>query len=154
MKEKYLSVFIPVFNEEDNIRKLYSELNPVLKDLAVEYEIIFIDDNSCDVSYKIMKEIAGDDKNVKALHFKRNYGQTAAMQAGFEYIKQWFRETKGQDFSISPDLPEEVKTAVEATLLSTQDSWWRFPSREETYAHLLSILSQSTPSTSNFVFPR
>src|SRR3989338_2162859 len=53
------------------------------------------------------------------------------MQAGFEYIKQWFRETKEQDFELSPDLPEEVKTAVEATLLSAQDSWLRYPSRQE-----------------------
>jgi len=53
------------------------------------------------------------------------------MQAGFEYIKQWFRETKGQDFEISPDLPEEVKVVVEATLQSAQDSWLRYPSRQE-----------------------
>lgn len=53
------------------------------------------------------------------------------MQAGFEYIKQWFRETKGQDFEISADLSEEVKAVVESTLLAAQDSWWRYPSREE-----------------------
>jgi len=53
------------------------------------------------------------------------------MQAGFEYIKQWFRETKGQEFELSADLPEEVKTTVEATLLSAQDSWLRYPSRQE-----------------------
>ena len=53
------------------------------------------------------------------------------MQAGFEYIKQWFRETKGQDFEISPDLPEEVRVVVEATLESAQDSWLRYPSRQE-----------------------
>ena len=53
------------------------------------------------------------------------------MQAGFEYIKQWFRESKGQDFKISSDLPEEVKYVVEATLSSAQDSWLRYPSRQE-----------------------
>lgn len=53
------------------------------------------------------------------------------MQAGFEYIKQWFRETKGEDFELTPDLPEEVKMAVENTLLAAQDSWWRYPSKEE-----------------------
>ena len=53
------------------------------------------------------------------------------MQAGFEYIKQWFRETKGQDFELTSDLSEEVKVAVEATLMSAQDSWLRYPSREE-----------------------
>jgi hypothetical protein len=53
------------------------------------------------------------------------------MQAGFEYIKQWFRETQGQEMEISADLPEEVKAAVLTTLESARDSWWRYPSREE-----------------------
>lgn len=53
------------------------------------------------------------------------------MQAGFEYIKQWFRETRGQEFEISDDLPEDVKTAVQATLESARDSWLRYPSRKE-----------------------
>lgn len=53
------------------------------------------------------------------------------MQAGFEYIKQWFRETQGKDFELTADLPEEVKMVVENTLLAAQDSWWRYPSKEE-----------------------
>lgn len=53
------------------------------------------------------------------------------MQAGFEYIKQWFRERQGQDFQISEDLPDEAKTVVRNTLASAQDSWWRYPSRDE-----------------------
>lgn len=52
--------------------------------------------------------------------------------AGFEYIKQWFNETQGQDFELSVDLPDDVKTVVEKTLKSAQDSWWRYPSRQET----------------------
>ena len=85
MEEKYLSVFIPIFNEEDNISRLYSELKLVLKDAGFSYEIIFIDDSSVDSGYEIIKDIAKSDSNVKVIHFKRNYGQTAAMQAGFEY---------------------------------------------------------------------
>ena len=53
------------------------------------------------------------------------------MQAGYEYIRQWFREIHGEKFDISKDLPEEVKAVVLATLESAQDSWWRYPSREE-----------------------
>jgi len=53
------------------------------------------------------------------------------MQAGFEYIKQWFRERQNQEFQVSENLPEEVKEVVKSTLSSAQDSWWRYPSRAE-----------------------
>lgn len=57
--------------------------------------------------------------------------QPRFMQAGFEYIKQWFRELKGQPFEIDTELPPEVQTVVEETLAAAQESWWRYPSREE-----------------------
>ena len=53
------------------------------------------------------------------------------VQAGFELIKQWHKESQGQPFDISTDLPEDVRNVVEKTLKSAQDSWWRYPSREE-----------------------
>jgi len=53
------------------------------------------------------------------------------VQAGFELIKQWYRESQGKPFEISADLPEDVREVVEKTLKSAQDSWWRYPSREE-----------------------
>ena len=53
------------------------------------------------------------------------------MQAGFEYIKQWYRETQGQEFELSEDLPDDVKKVVQATFESARDSWWRYPSRQE-----------------------
>lgn len=57
--------------------------------------------------------------------------QPRFMQAGLEYIKQWFRETQGQEFEISADLPEEVKAVIQKTLESAQDSWWRYPTKKE-----------------------
>lgn len=57
--------------------------------------------------------------------------QPRFMQAGFEYIRQWFLETKGEQEKVSEDLPKEVQEAVEKTLDSAKDSWWRYPSRQE-----------------------
>ncbi|MBI4158515.1 MAG: hypothetical protein HY505_02775 [Candidatus Yanofskybacteria bacterium] len=57
--------------------------------------------------------------------------QPRFMQAGFEYIKQWFKEAEGKEFQLSEDLPEDVRTAVAATLESARDSWLRYPSRVE-----------------------
>lgn len=57
--------------------------------------------------------------------------QPRFMQAGFEYIKQWFREAQGQEMEMSADLPEEVKAVVQATIEQARDSWLRYPSREE-----------------------
>src|SRR3989344_5362854 len=57
--------------------------------------------------------------------------QPRFMQAGFEYIKQWFRESQGQEIAVPDDLPSEVKEAVEKTIKAAQESWWRYPSRQE-----------------------
>jgi len=57
--------------------------------------------------------------------------QPRFMRAGFEYIKQWFREVKGEKVEIPTDLPEDVKVVVEKTIESARDSWWRYPSRQE-----------------------
>ncbi len=57
--------------------------------------------------------------------------QPKFMQAGFEYIKLWFREQKGEQREISQDLPKEVREVVEKTIDSAKDSWWRYPSRKE-----------------------
>lgn len=57
--------------------------------------------------------------------------QPKFMQAGFEYIKQWYKEAQGKENIISADLPEDVRKTVERTLESAKDSWWRYPSKQE-----------------------
>ncbi|MCX6808604.1 MAG: glycosyltransferase family 2 protein [Candidatus Berkelbacteria bacterium] len=84
MKEKniYISVVIPVFNEEENVKNLYDEITLVLKKVGKPYEIIFINDGSKDKTHSILEKIAKLDLSVKVLDFLRNFGQTAALSAG------------------------------------------------------------------------
>ena len=84
MRQK-ISVTIPVFNEENNLLPLYQRLIKVLIQIDCDFEIIFINDGSSDKSRDILDQIAGKDTRVKVIHFTRNFGQTAAMMAGFDY---------------------------------------------------------------------
>ncbi|MEE4164579.1 MAG: glycosyltransferase family 2 protein [Desulfocapsaceae bacterium] len=80
-----LSIVIPIFNEEENLPLIYEELKAVLDGMKVDYEILFIDDGSTDTSLDILKDIRRRDDRVTAISFRRNFGQTAAMSAGFDY---------------------------------------------------------------------
>ncbi|HOJ49839.1 MAG TPA: glycosyltransferase family 2 protein [Spirochaetota bacterium] len=80
-----LSIVLPVYNEEKNISLLYEKLDKVLKGLNKSYEIIFVNDGSKDNSYDELVKIAENDKNVKIINLRKNFGQTAAMAAGIDY---------------------------------------------------------------------
>jgi len=77
-----ISIVVPLLNEEDNIKELYEETTGVLKD-KYDYEIIFVDDGSTDKSFEILKNIHDADDKVRVIKFRKNFGQTAAMSAGF-----------------------------------------------------------------------
>ncbi|HIP98226.1 MAG TPA: glycosyltransferase [Aquifex aeolicus] len=115
MKEiKTVSVVIPVYNEEENIKPLYEELREVLKSLPYEYEIIFVDDGSTDRSYEILKQLALEDKKVKVIRFRKNYGQTAAMYAGFRYAQGDVIITMDGDLQNDPhDIPKLLEKIKE-----------------------------------------
>ncbi|GMU22220.1 MAG: dolichol-phosphate mannosyltransferase [Phycisphaerae bacterium] len=78
-----LSVIVPLMNEEDNVAPLYSELSEVLQKTGLDYEVIFIDDGSKDRTLERLKHVCQNDPRVTIVVFRRNFGQTAAMAAGF-----------------------------------------------------------------------
>ncbi len=80
-----LSIVIPVFNEEENLRPLYAEIAAALKDFA--YEVLFVDDGSTDNSFFVLTDIQKNTSNVRLIRFRRNFGQTAALSAGFKYAR-------------------------------------------------------------------
>ena len=79
-----ISVFLPVFNEEPNLRPLHVKLDQALKTLDRSAEIVYVDDGSTDGSLKILRELALQDPRVRVVALRRNYGQTAAMAAGID----------------------------------------------------------------------
>jgi glycosyltransferase involved in cell wall biosynthesis len=101
-----LSVVIPAYNEEENVPILYEKLKKVLDSLGQDYEIIFVDDGSTDGTYQRLKQLAEKDSRLKVIRFKRNYGQTAAMSAGFEHAKGDVIITLDADLQNDPeDIP-------------------------------------------------
>ncbi len=78
----YISVIVPIFDEKDNLSPLYEGISKALKPLNQPCEIIFINDGSSDGSAAILDGFAEKDETVKVIHFRRNYGQTAAIMAG------------------------------------------------------------------------
>lgn len=83
-KASYLSVVIPIYNEEVTIERLHERLSRVLEPLGKSYEVIYIDDGSTDGTQAILQRLHSKDPNVKVVVFNRNYGQHAAVVAGFE----------------------------------------------------------------------
>ena len=79
-----LSIIIPIFNEEDNIGQLHERILSVMGKNSCNFEIIFVNDGSVDSSRQKLDAISEQDRNVKIIHFKRNFGQTAAMMAGID----------------------------------------------------------------------
>jgi len=79
-----VSVFLPVYNEEPNLRPLHAKLDAALKSLGRSAEIVYVDDGSNDGSLNILREIAALDSRVRVVALRRNYGQTAAMAAGID----------------------------------------------------------------------
>ncbi|OGS20197.1 MAG: glycosyl transferase [Elusimicrobia bacterium RIFOXYA2_FULL_39_19] len=82
--EKTLSIIIPVYNEEENVKRLYLELKEVINKIDYKSEIVYVDDCSSDGTLEALKSIAQDDKKVKFIRFSKNYGQTAAISTGIK----------------------------------------------------------------------
>lgn len=79
-----LSIVIPLYNEEESVSRLYDRLTKTLSKLKTDYEIIIVDDGSTDKSFGILKKFHDRDSRLKVISFRRNFGQTAAMSAGFD----------------------------------------------------------------------
>src|SRR5688572_12315974 len=82
-----ISVFLPVFNEEENIEPLNEKLTRSLEQLGRSFEVIYVDDGSTDGGLTRLRHIAERDRRVRVIALRRNYGQTAAMSAGIDHAR-------------------------------------------------------------------
>ncbi len=106
MPPEKISVVIPVYNEEKSIPELYYELSSVLETLGKPYEIIFVDDGSTDNSFALMDDIHSRNKNIKIIRFRRNFGQSSAILAGFDHAEGDVIITMDADLQNDPtDIP-------------------------------------------------
>src|SRR5512136_2239108 len=78
-----LSIVIPIHNEEPAILRLYDRLTKVLEQVGQAYEIIFVDDASTDKSFDLLANLVETDGRLRVVRLRRNFGQTAALAAGF-----------------------------------------------------------------------
>lgn len=109
-----ISVVIPIMNERKNLPILYEKLVNVLGDLDQRYEIIFIDDGSRDGSTEYLRNLSLSETNVVLIQFRRNYGQTAALSAGFKYANGHIIVTMDGDLQNDPaDIPKLLEKMAE-----------------------------------------
>ncbi|MFW5487632.1 MAG: glycosyltransferase family 2 protein [Desulfovibrio sp.] len=102
-----LSLVIPVYDEEDNLRPLHSQITKSLASLDRDYEIILVDDGSRDNSLSVMHSLAESDSHVRVIVFERNCGQSAAFAAGFQAASHPIIVTMDADLQNDPaDIPK------------------------------------------------
>lgn len=97
-----LSVVVPVYNEEESLPELVREISSVLDPSGLSYEIVCIDDGSSDTSFEVLKGLSANHPQLVVGRFRRNFGQTAAIQAGFDVARGEYVATLDADLQNDP----------------------------------------------------
>ncbi|MCP2519748.1 glycosyltransferase family 2 protein [Candidatus Aminicenantes bacterium AC-708-M15] len=131
----YLSIIIPVYNERENLEQLYNEIIESLGNFEKKYEIVFVDDGSEDGSFSLLKKIHKRDPRVKIIRLRRNFGQTAALSAGFDFAKGKVIITMDGDLQNDPhDIPKLIEKLEEGYDIV---SGWRYKRRDNFFTRRL-----------------
>lgn len=104
------SVVVPLFNEQQNVMPLYTRLAAVFEGANAPIELIFVDDGSSDGTFELLEEISSIDHRVVVLRMRRNFGQTAALAAGFDYATGEYVIAMDGDLQ---DQPEDIPSLLE-----------------------------------------
>jgi len=132
------SIVVPFFNEQENVPPLYMKLTEVMDALGEPYELVFVDDGSRDNSFKVLSDIYEHDRRVNLVRLRRNFGQTAALKAGFDFARGDIIISMDGDLQHDPEeIPrflekiEEGYDLVSGWRNARRDHWLmrQFPSR-------------------------
>jgi glycosyltransferase involved in cell wall biosynthesis len=130
-----VSIVVPVYNEVESLPHLIEAISSSLKDSKLPYEIICVDDGSSDGSQDLLKQLATNRTDLTAVLLRRNYGQTAAMAAGFNYARGWAIVTLDADLQNDPaDIPNLLTKLNEGYDLV---SGWRHKRQDAAVTRLL-----------------
>jgi len=120
-----ISVVIPIYNEEENLPDLVARVEEALAPSGFSFELICVDDGSKDRSANVLQSLAARTPWLKPLYLMRNYGQTAALQAGFDAVRGRYTVTLDGDLQNDPlDIPQLIQT-LETTPDINMISGWR-----------------------------
>ena len=104
-----VSIVVPLLNEEESLRELTHQISQALEP-RFTYEVIFVDDGSTDLSWKVIQEMSSADPRIKGIRFRRNYGKSTALQKGFEIARGHYVSTMDADLQ---DDPREVPLMID-----------------------------------------
>src|SRR5258706_897696 len=122
------SLVVPFFNEQENIPTLYMKLTEVMDSIGEPYEMVFVDDGSKDNTYKVLTEIYEHDRRVNVVRLRRNFGQTAALKAGFDFARGEIIISMDGDLQHDPEeIPRFLEKIEEGYDLV---SGWRYQRRD------------------------
>ena len=111
----YLSLVIPVYNEEENLERLYAEITEAMKSISADYEVVVTDDASKDRSWEILKKIVEKDSHWRIQRFQENCGETAASAAGMKAARGEIIITLDADLQNDPrDIPKFLEALKNA----------------------------------------
>ncbi|HEY0565337.1 MAG TPA: glycosyltransferase family 2 protein [Terriglobales bacterium] len=103
------SIVVPFHNEQENLTLLYDRLTAVMENVGSSFELVFVDDGSTDSTYRLLQEIAAVDSRVVVVRLRRNFGQTAALAAGFDHATGEFIIAMDGDLQHDPnDIPNFI----------------------------------------------
>ena len=130
-----ISIIVPVYNEEKNVSILYENLMDVIER---EYEIIFVDDGSTDNTFNELQKLHEKNKKVKIIKFRKNFGQSAALKAGFDYSKGDIIITMDADLQNDPhDIPKLLEKIKDYDCISG----WRHDRKDSVFKKIPSKIS-------------
>ncbi len=114
-----VSIVVPLYNEEENVDILHERLREALEQMGLEYEILYVDDGSTDTTLSKLEAIQLKDKRVVVLSLRRNFGQTAAFAAGFDFARGDIVVTMDGDLQNDPkDIPKMLELIKDYDLVS------------------------------------